>query len=202
MSLKIVIAILLLAHLAVAPAVGFAQEPAAPTPPAPPVADVNPFARTYLSLELARNYPLAFSQNRFEPGPLHPVFGYRYDLDEHWLMGIGAQFKIMTRRDRTQSREIALWTIYHETLYAIRLEHPSYLLVGPKLIYLLPAKVAMLPLQRDDSYVIEIGAGLSVALARVVGDWMLTLRVDRWRGTTTTRLQGLEVALGASHALH
>lgn len=161
----------------------------------------QPFSRTYLSLELGRNYPLSFSQNQFEAGPLHPILGYRFALDSSWIMGIGTQFKILSKKARVDSREIALWTIYHEAMFTVRLDHPNYLLIGPKLLYLLPAKVATVPLQRDDNFAVEIGAGISVGLAHLADPWLFTLRVDRWRGTTTTRLQGLEIALGVSFSL-
>jgi hypothetical protein len=168
-------------------------------------ASVNPFEKTYLTLELARNFPVSFTQNRFDPGRYSPVLGYRHDLDEHWLMGIGGQFKVLKRRDsevETPTDRIALLTVYHETLYAIRLDHPTYLLLGPKLMYLLPANAGKLPVQRADEYQTEIGAALSMTFAHVVDDkYMVTLRVDRWRGTKTMKFHGVEVAGGISWAL-
>jgi hypothetical protein len=165
---------------------------------------VNPFEKTYLTLELARNFPVSFTQNRFDPGRYSPVLGYRHDLDESWLMGIGGQFKVLKRRDHadTPTDRVALLTVYHETLYAIRLDHPTYLLIGPKLMYLLPANAGRFPVQRADEFQSEIGGALSMTLAHVVdGRYMVTARVDRWRGTRTMRFHGVEVAAGISWAL-
>ena len=190
-----------LAMLMLAPILAHASVFSDKIPPYVHSPNANPFAPTYLSLELGRNYPLAFSQNSFDTGPEHPLIGYRYTLDESWLMGIGLQFKIMSRRDKSESRELALWTIIHESLFSIRLDHPIYLLVGPKILYLLPAKTATIPLDRDNKFPVEIGAGLSASFAYVSDSWMLTLRADRWRGTSTSKLQGLELAFGISFAL-
>jgi len=168
-------------------------------------AEINPFHKTYLSLELARNYPLAQSLAHFEPGELHPMLTYRHNLDSHWMMGIGGQFKLLNRRsdDDTPppSQTLALLTVSHETLYILRLSHPMYAFFGPKIMYMLPALTAKLPLERDTSTDMEIGGALSFQLARMLNDrWILTLRVDLWRGTKTMRLHGLEAAFGVMHA--
>lgn len=169
-------------------------------------ADVNPFFKSYLSLEIARNYPVSFAQNRYDPGEYHPVLAYRHNLDSDWFMGVGGQFKILRRIDLPDevepSRDLALLTLTHEALYVLRLDHPTYLLVGTKLHYFLPALTATLPLTRDDEMTTEIGAGLSTTLARILsGGGLVTLRADRWRGTRSLKLHGVEVALGYSHPL-
>ncbi len=168
--------------------------------------DYNPFRKSYLSLELARNAPMSVTQNHFGPGPVHPVLGFRHNLDAHWMMGVGGQFKLLSRnreeRTPTGSRQLAIWGLYHESLYVLRLDHPTYLMFGPKLLYFVPARTGRLPLSRDPLYQTEIGVALSVAFIHILDDnHLLSLRVDRWRGTGTTRLQGVEVAAGLSFAL-
>jgi hypothetical protein len=172
---------------------------------------INPFAKTYLSLELARNYPVSFSQDRFEPGRYGFALGYRHDLDQHWIMGVGGEFKMFKRRpsddpaddDKRPSDVLAILTLTHETLYAIRLNHPTYLLLGPKLHLLLPANGAKLPLQRADDYQGEkVGAAVSMVLAHLLDErYMLTARIDRWRSISTQHLHGIEVAVGVGFAL-
>lgn len=164
------------------------------------------FAEQYLVLEIARNFPMSFSQNRFEPGEPHPVIGYRHRFQENWLMGLGGQFRIFQRRDVPQNNDstgaLAVWTLYHETNYSMRLDHPTYLLLGPRVTYFLPCKSAVLPLERDPALPSEIGAGLAVSIVRMINEsFMLTARAERWRGTRTTTLQGLEVAFGINYAL-
>lgn len=167
---------------------------------------VNPFAKNYLSIEIARNYPVSFAQNRYEPGEYQPVVAYRHNLDSTWMMGVGGQFKILRRIDipneEESSRVLALWTMTHEALYILRLDHPTYLFIGPKLHYFLPARSGRLPLVRDDDVRTEIGAAASMTLARVLADGgIITLRADRWRGTRTLQLHGIEVAFGYSKPL-
>lgn len=162
------------------------------------IADSNPFRKTYLSLEFGRNFPLSFSQNHYKTGPIHPILGYRYVLDEYWLMGVGAQTRIFERRDMTDSRELALWSIYHEASLVLRLDYPVYFLIGPKLIYMVPGKSGKIPLQRDELLGVEFGASLAGTLAWVAGDRLWTVRLERWRGTTTQKLHGLEIAGGIS----
>lgn len=174
--------------------------------PAPPLDEVNPFRKNYLAVELARNYPMGNTQNRYEPGRFFPAFSYLHDMDESWLMGLGAQFKILNKKDlapedvdpvESDSGFLGLWTVAHETLYVVRLNHPTYVLVGPKLLYLLPTRSAKIPLQRESSLASEIGGALSIGLTRVVRDkLLLTMRAERWRGTRTMKLHGFEISFG------
>jgi hypothetical protein len=180
-----------------------------PLAPPEPVMDVNPFRKTYLSVEMARNYPMAFTQNRYEPGRFFPAFAYLHDLDENWLMGLGAQFKILNKKEldpadvpegESNSGFLGLWTVSHQTMYVVRLNHPTYVLVGPKILYLLPTRSAKLPLQREPSLSSEIGGALSIGLTRVVRDhFLLTMRAERWRGTRTMKLHGFEIAFGIAY---
>lgn len=162
---------------------------------------LDPFANDYIFLEIGRNDPQAFTMGQFKAGGYHPMVGYRFNLAGEWLMGVGGQFKNFQRRElpgvTIDNRNLALWTLYHEGLYVVRLDHPTYFLIGPKFLYLLPAKAASLPLVKDDSYNVEIGGALSASLVRILENRsFLSLRVDRWRGTKTMKLQGLEFSLG------
>lgn len=162
---------------------------------------LDPLAYDYIFLEIGRNYPQAFSTTSLRTGGYHPILGYRFNLGGEWLMGVGGQFKTFRRYENPgtvlENKNFALWTLYHEGLYVLRLDHPTYMLLGPKFLYLLPAKAAVLPLEKDDSYAVEIGGAFSVSLIRILSNRsFLSLRVDRWRGTKTMKLQGLEFSLG------
>lgn len=169
-------------------------------------ADPDPFAKSYVSIEVARNYPTSFTQNHFKAGQYHPTLGYRHNLDGTWLMGVGAQFKIFRRKNEAgeeqESRDLALWTMTHEALKVVRLDHPTYLLVGPKIHYLLPSQAARFPLAREGILPMEIGVAASMTLARLLDSGALvTIRADRWRGTRTMKLHGIEIAVGYSRPL-
>jgi hypothetical protein len=162
--------------------------------------------KEYLLLETARNFPVSFSQNRFEPGEPHPIIGYRHRFEQNWLMGIGGQFRIFQRKDIEENESntgaLALWTIYHEANYILRLDHPTYLLVGPRFTYFLPCEAAVIPLVRDPNLQSEIGVGLSVSFLRIISEnYAVTARAERWRGTRTMILHGLEVSFGINYSL-
>ncbi len=186
-------------------AVGQTEEQAPSLTPTFNESTPNPFRKNYLTVELTRNYPQSFSQNNFEPGGTYPAFGYRHNLDEHWLMGIHAGFKLLERKpaaDPDGDGTLPLWMLAHESLYAVRLSHPTYLLMGPRMLYLVPVKAAKLPLSRATGYETEIGFALSVGVTHLLGErMMLSMRVDRWRGTRTTKFQALEFAVGMGYGL-
>jgi hypothetical protein len=196
----------MVAWLASAPTVRAQDEDAPRLPPEP-----TPFKRAYVALEITRNDPVSFSEQHFSPGTIEPAFSYLHDLhlgDDTWLMGLGGQFKVF-RRDTEDGQTptspfLAILTVYHEILYAARLNHPTYLLFGPKILYMLPADTGRLPLQRDTDYDLEIGGAATVELVRVLGDGrhLATLRLDRWRGTKTQRLMGIEIAAGFAWELN
>ena len=167
--------------------------------------EMTPFRKSYWAIELTRNFPASYSQNLFSPGGYFPTIRYLHNLDANWMMGVGGGFKMLNRRPETAGAQLtakfgptlAILTLSHETLYVVRLYHPTYLLLGPRLLYMLPTTAARLPFQRDPYYASEIGGAFTAQLVRLVGErGMLTFRVGRWRGTKTTRLQGFEAAIG------
>jgi hypothetical protein len=169
-----------------------------------PRAAEDPYAPSYLHFEVTRNYPVAKSQEKFEAGVYHPAFNYLYNLDGRWLMGLGAQYKIFKKKEHGsgESDQLAILALTHEGLFSLRLYHPAYLLVGPKLQYLFPAKKAKFPVQKDPLYETEISGALTIMLSYVIADQsFLTVRIDRWRGTRTTRFQGIESSVGLAYAL-
>ena len=167
--------------------------------------ETTPFRKSYWAIELSRNFPASYSQNLFSPGGYFPTIRYLHDLNANWMTGVGGGFKMLNRRPGTAGAQLAekfgptlaILTLSHETLYVVRLYHPTYLLLGPRLLYMLPTTAARLPFQRDPYYASEIGGAFTVQLVHLVGErGMLTFRLDRWRGTKTTLLQGFEAAMG------
>lgn len=113
-------------------------------------------------------------------------------------MGIGTNFKLFRRKKSTLLQErLAIFSFYQESSYSIRISHPVYLLPSFKLTYLLPAQAAVLPIKRDDERNSEVGAAacLSLMFLRDHGN-LFYLRIERWRGTATEKLHGLEIAVG------
>lgn len=163
-----------------------------------------PFANTYFGIEGARNSPMSYTQNNFNSGYLHPIISYRHNLKNGWITGVSSQFKILRKKNPSadEPSEVAIWTFSHEPLYAIRLNHPVYFLLGPLGMYMLPTKSASLPLKKDTNFESEIGAGLTCALFYLTSNKnILSFRLSRWRGTKTTRFHGIESSFGFSYAI-
>lgn len=171
----------------------------------------NPFHKAYVGGELARNFPQAKMQQTFSPGTAQPAFSYLHNLDQHWFMGIGLQNKLLEHNveaantqdsSSRHGRWLALWTVSHTTLYIVRLSHPVYLTLGQKILYLFPARSGRLPVEREPGLQVEIGGALTAGIMQILSERsMLTLHVDRWRGTRTQKFSGIEVAAGLALAL-
>ena len=165
----------------------------------------NPFRKTYVQLGFARNVPEGRTQSTLAPGTMQPFFAYMHNVNAQWMMSLGAGLKTFDRpvaEAPPPSKTLAIWTLSHTTYYVLRLSHPTYLLVGPKLLYLLPTLAGKPPPQRDHIFDSEIGAGLSTELIQGMSDrWCLSLHCERWRGVKTSQLAGFEVSISAMVAL-
>ncbi|MEY4630291.1 MAG: hypothetical protein RIQ81_411 [Pseudomonadota bacterium] len=164
----------------------------------------NPFDEAYWGFELTRNIPLSRSREDMTAGNWQPMVFYRYRLSTGWLLGAHAGFKELTRKAHddgrgkfVESSAMPVLSIGYESLRGWRLYHPVYLFGGGKFQYLLPAEKATFPLRRNEDYRAEFGiAGVLMLAVKPAGNWLITLRADRWRGTATTLLQGQEFAAG------
>ena len=168
---------------------------------------LSPFAKSYIKLELVRNYPEATTKQTMAPSVLQPNLSYMHVVNGDWMMALGGGLKTLERLDTPEipapSRTLAIYSLNHETLRAIRLTHPYYLLLGVKVSYLLPSRTGKPPPLRDPIYPTEIGVALSVQAVQLLSQrMMLTLRVDRWRGVNSSKLAGMELALGIASTLY
>lgn len=143
-----------------------------------------------LLLGYSRNYPVADSKQRYSPSILHPSLGIRYHTQD-WVLGFSGHFKFFT--DNREDSKLPIWTFEQEFYYKIRLYHPFYLLLGGKLLYLFPTLRGVFPLRKRELQFIEVGVAASASfLYELSNELMLGVYLDRWRGTRTKRLQGLE----------
>jgi len=161
---------------------------------------VNPFQKEYLLVESIANFPISQSLENFRPYQRTLGITYTHVLGSEWIVGVSSQFKSMRRKDI--DREFALLSFSNQAQYVIRLHHPFYLLVGGKWLYMVASQRARFPLIKDPNFETEIGAGLTASFNYILKeDWLLSLRLDRWRGTNTNRLHGFEVAMGLGRSL-
>ncbi|MBF0440317.1 MAG: hypothetical protein HQK54_00270 [Oligoflexales bacterium] len=180
--------------------------------------DMNFFSEHYITYELAKNTTLIHTQEHYSGYHVTYVIGYRHSMQNKWIAGISTSFKSLMKKDCGKSDcsvppgeeepesvigdELSFVTLTHEILYAHRLYYPSYILLGPKFHYMLPTKRSRFPLLKDGDYDLEIGAAFSLSfVTKIFPKWLLTARVDRWRGTKTNRFHGTEVAFGFNYEI-
>ncbi len=164
----------------------------------------TPFSSNLMLLETQKNFPMTYSQNWLEGGHPYPSLSYRHSINGDWLMGVGGTFKILKFRDGApyEDQNLAIWTVHHEATKIIRVSHPTYLLAGTKILYMIPAKKHSIPLQKRDPFQTEIGFALTASVLHILDDqFMASIRVDRYRGTKTQLFQGLEIATGITYAI-
>ncbi len=163
----------------------------------------SPLHKSYVRLEFTRNYPESWTQLSLRPGSIQSNISYIHVVNSEWLMALGVGLRTLDRASlpdrQAPSRTLAIFALNHESGRVFRISHPFYGSLGMKISYLLPSKSGKLPPLRDPIYPAEIGAGIFAQLIRMVGErTMLNLRIDRWRGVNSTRLAGLEIALGVA----
>ncbi|MFW7382084.1 MAG: hypothetical protein ACOH5I_24980 [Oligoflexus sp.] len=146
------------------------------------------------------NFPSNAGLERFRPYQRTLGLTYSRVLNSEWVVGVSGHFKSMRRKDI--DREFALLSFSNQAQYIVRLHHPLYLLFGGKWLYMVASQRARFPLVKDPDFETEIGAGLTASFAYILAeDWLLSFRLDRWRGTDTNRLHGFEVGLGLARSL-
>lgn len=171
---------------------------AAPTTsPAPAIgeSDTRPFGLSTYVTELAANSPQLDTQNRYNAGRMHPVFGYRRLIGDEWVMGLMVNYKILEHRD--SDSELPILALSHESMRILRLWHPVYLLGGFKWNLMIPTRGISWPIRRSDQEPKQFGVALTATIqARVTAGWVLLARFDRWRGTADSHFHGIEYAFG------
>jgi hypothetical protein len=161
----------------------------------------NPFHKSYVRLELTRNYPEAWTQLSLRPGSIQTNLSYLHIVNSEWMMALGGGLRTLDRVNneaiQAPSRTLAIFAFNHESARVFRISHPYYGSLGLKVSYLLPSRSGKLPPLRDPIYPAEIGASIFAQLIRMIGQGtMINLRVERWRGVNSSKLAGLEIACG------
>ena len=79
-----------------------------------------------------------------------------------------------------------------------RLYHPIYVGFGGRLSYLVPVNKIEVPYTRDQSRLIDTGAGLGVSMLMITNQGLvMSISAHRWRSLSTTRRQGFDLSLAA-----
>ena len=162
--------------------------------------DTHGYHDNYLSLEWVRNHAFSDMQTEFSSGDVTMQFGFHHALKGHWMVGLTTGFK--TLKNRESGDLLSILSFAQESLYIVRLYHPNYLLIGPKVMYLQPTKNRKIPPNRSVEFKREIGLGISAALQHIVSRRIIIgFRYDRWRGVDTDKLQAYETGVSVVYSL-
>lgn len=171
----------------------------APSGFAKPTTDPAPFSRSYTGIEITRNFPVSFSEKQFSPGKAHPTLAYRFILDNSWIMGLFGGFRMLRTKESSEheAEELPFLSLAHESSRILRLYHPTYFAGGFRLLYLMPATHGMIPTGKAKEFKTEFGASLTATFLHLIDERkILSLRLERWRGTGSSNYHGVEVAAG------
>ena len=161
------------------------------------ISDKNPrfFRTNYFFLGIDRNFPAIGSKNYLEAGKLHGNLGFFHVISEDWSIGLSGGFKLF-KTSRGDEQHIASFS--QETDYFIRLYHPLYLQGCAKVMYLSVGESATIPFRRNRSFDSEVGVAFALNLMFFLSpDIAFSGYVERWRGTKTMKLHGVESGLRA-----
>jgi hypothetical protein len=151
------------------------------------------FSESYFGLIVNQNHPWSYGQSTWAKGG--PSFGgeYRFFYKDSWTVSISGEFKQLSD---LEGKNKALLIGSQESMKLVRLYHPLYLGVGGKFSNYSPVKAISFPYERDDTRAVDNGVSLCVSAL-----WISTprtavmLTASRWRSLSTTKRQGIELAL-------
>ena len=151
------------------------------------------FSDSYFGLILNQNHPWSYGQSTWAKGG--PSFGgeYRFFFKDSWTVAISGEFKQLADAEGNNK---ALLIGSQESMKLVRLYHPLYLGVGGKLSNYSPVKAISFPYERDDTRAVDNGVSLCLSALWISNPRMaVMLTASRWRSLSTTKRQGLELAL-------
>ncbi len=153
------------------------------------------YPKDYIFALYSHNEAIGPSQSELKTHLNSFGFAYQHRLGHPWLVSVG--YRPQSFINRKAQRPVSLMTFFNSTQRMIRLYHPFYLLAGTEILYLIPAQKLNPPITKDADFATEIGVGLQTSLWYLISqNSVLSLDLQRWRGTKTDRLHGISVNLG------
>ncbi len=156
-------------------------------------ADPVAFSPSYIGFILNQNQPSGFGLETWSAGG--PSWGaeYRFFYKDRWSLSVSGSFKQLYGVDRS---EASLFALSQESTRITRLYHPIYVGICGRLSYLVPVNKIEVPYTRDQSRLIDTGAGLGLSMLMITEKgFVMALSAHRWRSLSTTKRQGFEMVL-------
>jgi hypothetical protein len=151
------------------------------------------FKSSYVGLLLNQNQPWSDGSNTWSSGG--PSWGaeYRFFYKDQWSLSISGSFKQLYN---TYQSEASLFVLSQESTRITRLYHPLYVGIGGRLSYIVPVNKIEIPYTRDQSRLIDTGAGFGASVIMITDlGVVITISAHRWRSLSTTKRQGFELSL-------
>ena len=150
------------------------------------------FPKNYTLLQVNVDQPEGKSKTTLLAGDKSVGAAYSYYLARRLIIGVNFKNRLLKKRS---GGPLALMTFGNHTQGIFRLYHPLYLLLGSEWSYIIPTKSLQPPFEKDPSYSTEIGVALSASIWYFLHPrWLTEIKVQRWKGTKTSRLDGLETS--------
>ncbi len=184
--------LLLLGTLACAPHSLLAQDTAKTAEIIP-----DPYPKNYTLLQVNLNQPAARSQNFFIRGKEGFGVSYSYYLARRLIVGVNFKNRMFLKKN---GQNLSLMTFGNHTQGVFRLYHPLYLLLGTEWNYMIPMADFKLPMIKDPAFTTEIGVAATASLWYfLTPSWLSEWKIQRWKGTKTSRLDGWEFSIGMGY---
>ena len=158
------------------------------------------FENVYVGTSLNATYPAGLGQQYYSAGGTNPAFHYRYVMQDQWLLGASAGFKILKDLEGT---EAPLFCIEQKTTKLFRIYFPFWLGVGVSGLYIVGVEKISFPYQRNRDIPVQVGAGVhGMLLYRYSSKWVANVEFNRWGGTMAgNKVNLIETGLGLTYAI-
>lgn len=158
------------------------------------------FENVYVGTSLNATYPAGLGQEYYSAGGTSPTLHYRYVMQDRWLLGASAGFKILKDLEGT---EAPLFCVEQKTTKLFRIYFPFWLGIGVSGLYVVAVEKISFPYQRNRDIPVQVGAGIhTMLLYRYSSKWMAHVDVNRWGGTSANnKVNVVETGLGVSYAI-
>ena len=147
--------------------------------------------RNQTLIGISKNFPVDTTQASFSSEKPSLYLGYHHGIDPFWAAILSIQFRNFYNEKKQHS--FSLLSADQAILYKFSLHNSVTLHVGAKLMYLVPVFGPVIPLEREHDFPNEIGAAALIGIRYACAQhWSLYYYVERWRGTQSTRFNGVD----------
>lgn len=175
------------------------------------------FDREYYGIYYNRNFPADKTREALMPQGGAYELDYRYFLSDSWSLSVFFLAKhfaedvliktpetlnSLNQNESYERLSVFFLCLGQEVDYVTRIYHPFYAMAGARGFYMFPTKNLGIPIERSDDYSAELGVGAVFSLFYFLEkNWALRAYLERWRGTSTSKIHGFEIGAGTMFSI-